>query len=138
MHSFWPDLTKPAIITPNHTSYLDGPVLAMLAPRPILFGVDPEFSTRAPWRSILLGIGQITRCRMTPMTPGSSYGLREMLRYLCTGGWVCLFPEGGIETGRSYSGSHWLAERSGASIHPILVRSAGVGKVKIPYNISAG
>lgn len=133
----WPKLDKPAIIAPNHQGYLDGPVLAFLAPKPVLFGVDPDFSTREPWRRILLAIGHITGCRMVPMSPGSSRGLREMLRWLRGGGWVCLFPEGGIETGKIYPGARWLAERSKAVIHPLNIRAAGIGKIKIPYSIAA-
>ncbi len=132
----WPRLDQPAIITPNHQGYLDGPALAFLTPKPILFGVDPEFSTKEPWRRILLAIGRITRCRMVPMAPGSRGGLREMLRYLQDGGWVCLFPEGGIATGKEYPGARWIAERSGVSIHPLEIRAIGVGKVKLPYKIS--
>jgi len=136
MSGLWPQ-AGPTIITANHESYLDGPMLALLAPRPILFGVDPDFSTREPWRSLLLAWGRISGGhRMVPMTPGSSRGLREMLRWLREGGWVCLFPEGGIGTGREYPGVHWLADRSGARIHPLEIRAVGVGKAKIPYIIT--
>ncbi|MFA7655028.1 1-acyl-sn-glycerol-3-phosphate acyltransferase, partial [Acidithiobacillus thiooxidans] len=60
----WPQQDQPAIITPNHASYLDGPLLALLTPRPLLFGVDPDFSTQEPWRSLLLRIGRIRGCEM--------------------------------------------------------------------------
>lgn len=72
---------------------------------------------------------------MVPMAPGSTGGLREMLRALQAGGWVCLFPEGGIATKKEYPGASWLAARSGAPIHPLNIRALGVGKVNIPYNI---
>jgi acyl-[acyl-carrier-protein]-phospholipid O-acyltransferase/long-chain-fatty-acid--[acyl-carrier-protein] ligase len=131
----WPQQDQPAIITPNHASYLDGPLLALLTPRPLLFGVDPDFSTQEPWRSLLLRIGRIRGCEMVTMTPGRGQGLRQMLRTLHRGGWVCLFPEGGIGTDQEYPGARWLAERTGARIHPLEIHAFGVGKMKMPYTI---
>lgn len=94
--SIWPRLDQPAIITPNHQGYLDGPALAFLAPKPILFGVDPDFSTREPWRRILMTIGRITHCRMVPMAPGSRRGIREMLYWLRDGAGYACVPRAGL------------------------------------------
>lgn len=133
----WPG-HGPAIITPNHTSLLDGPALALLTPSPILFGVDPDYAEREPWRSILLTVGRLKGCTMVPMLPGTSRGLRDMLRALRAGSWVCLFPEGGIATGRRHPGAQWLADRTGAPIHVMRIWSAGPGKIRLPYRIQAG
>ncbi len=136
-NGIWPDAGGPAIIAPNHTSYLDGPALALITPKPILFAVDPQFSTRQPWRSILLAVGRIRSCEMVPMEIGSPKGIRALARRLEAGGWVCIFPEGGIGTGQSHPGVHWLAQKTGARIHPISIRTVGAGKIRIPLRISA-
>jgi len=134
----WPARNSPAIIVANHQGYLDGPWLAALAPQRILFGVDPDFSRRQPWRGLLRLYTALVGVDIVPMGPGSLCGLRQMCRYLEAGGWVCLFPEGGINTGREWPGAQWLARRTGAPIHRLRLRAFGPGKMKIPYLCTAG
>lgn len=135
----WPDTDRPAIIVANHTGWLDGPALAWLTPKPILFGVDPDFSLRRPWRGLMLWWAGVcgTGCEIVPMSPGCATGLRAMLRRLRAGGWVCLFPEGGIGTGTEYPGADWLASKTGAPVHRLRIRSAGFRKLRIPLRIAA-
>lgn len=136
----WPAQDKPAIITANHTSLLDGPALAWLAPRPILFAVDPAFAAHRFWRPALLTYATMigTGCHMVAMEPGSPRGLRALLRELQAGGWVCLFPEGGIGTGRRYPGVDWLARRADAPVHELRIETRGWGKLRWPVAVGRG
>lgn len=88
---------------------------------------------------MLLGWARLvgTGCTMVPMEPGSHHGLRPLLRHLRGGGWVCLFPEGGIGTGRQYPGAEWLSERTGAPLHRLHIRATGIGKLRLPWRITA-
>lgn len=128
----WPDPTQPAIIAPGpHRSYLDGPTLALMTPHPILFAVTPDFALHPLWRPILLGIGAVRGCSMVPMRPGSTRGIRVLLRHLEAGGWVCVFPEGGIDRDGELAGVGWLSARSGVPVHRIHLRhGCGHGSVK--------
>lgn len=131
--SHWPDPGRPAIIAPApHRSYLDGPTIALLTPRPILFAVTPDFACHWIWRPILEGFGKINGCSMTPMRPGSARGLRTLLRHLESGGWVCIFPEGGLNKQQERPGVNWLAQRSGAPVHRLrLSHGPGIGDIRM-------
>lgn len=133
----WPVSGRSAIVVANHTSLLDGPALAWLTPQPMLFGVDPAYSLHPLWRKALIGYASLigTGCDMVPMEPGSLLGLRALLRRLEEGGWVCLFPEGGIRTGCLHAGAAWLSQRTNAPIHRLEIRSFGLGKLRMPYGI---
>jgi hypothetical protein len=104
--------------------------------RPVLFGVDPEYSLCEPWRSRLLTIGAITGCSMIPMQPGSSQGLRTMLRSLRSGSEgrsVCLFPKGGIDTPTDHDGARWLARTAGVPLMRVdLDHGPGARKIRWP------
>jgi 1-acyl-sn-glycerol-3-phosphate acyltransferase len=133
----WPDPERAAIIVANHTSLLDGPALALLTPRPILFGVDPAYSRHPFWRPLMLMYAGMvgTACEVVPMTPGSPIGLRSLACRLEVGGWVCLFPEGGISTGRRYPGVDWLVKRVDVSVCRLRISAAGIGKLRWPYRV---
>ena len=119
-----------------HRSLLDGPRLAFAFNRQVLFGVDPDYSLCEPWRSLLLTIGAITGCSMVPMQPGSSQGLRTMLRSLRSGPAgrsVCLFPQGGIDTLTDHDGARWLARTAGVPLMRVdLDHGPGARKVRWP------
>lgn len=138
LHSVWPSIADPAIITANHCGWLDGPVLALITPRSILFGVDPWFLWHWSCGPMLRGWARVTGCSMVPMAKGSLWGLRAMLKHLEAGGWVCLFPEGGIGTGVVHPGAAWLQVRSQVPIHRLHLDAVGPGKLKVPYRIAAG
>ena len=113
----WPDPSGPAIIAAGpHRSYLDGPTLALITPKPILFAVTPDFALHPIWRPILIGIGMIRGCAMVPARPGSIQGVRTLLRHLKDGGWICIFPQGGLNRDGEHAGAAWLSEKSGVPI----------------------
>ena len=74
---------------------------------------------------------------MVAMEVGSIKGIRELARRLDSGGWVCVFPEGGIGTGAEHPGIHWLSEKTGARIHAMTIRTFGPWKIRIPLRIEA-
>lgn len=135
----WPTTDGAAIIIANHTSLLDGPALALMTPRPILFGVTPAYSKHPIWRPLMLSFAGLigTGCRMVPMEPGSVQGMRSLIRELESGGWVCLFPEGGICTGQRYPGVDWLSRRTQAPIHELHIEAKGFGKLRWPFTVTA-
>ncbi|MEJ2630935.1 MAG: lysophospholipid acyltransferase family protein [Acidihalobacter sp.] len=137
--SLWPMHEQPNIIVANHTSLLDGPALAWLTPWPILFSVDSAYARHPVWSKVLLGYARLigTGCEMVPMMPGSAQGLRTLARRLEEGGWVCLFPEGGIGTGQSYPGVDWLAGCTSAPVHRLHISTIGFGKYRWPYRIES-
>lgn len=136
--SAWPDPDMPAILCPApHRGYLDGPSIAAATPRPILFAVTPTFACHRFWKPVLDRLGQVTGSSYVPMRPGSCGGLRSLLAHLRGGGWVCIFPEGGIGTGQAYPGVQWLAAKSGAPIHRLRLHSAGPQRLKLVYRITA-
>lgn len=135
--NLWPDPAAHSIITPGpHLSYLDGPLLALLTPRPILFAVTPDFALHPVWRPLLLSIGRPRGCSMIPMRPGSISGVRPLLRHLRAGGWVCIFPSGGLQNSHEHPGAAWLSEKSGVKIHKItLHHGPGFGKLRAVWPV---
>lgn len=136
--NIWPEKGKPAIIIANHTSYFDGIYLALKTPQKITFGVDTFFATHFFFKNLLLLIGKLKKCDMVPMEPKKMTGVRSLVKVLNNNGWVCLFPEGGINTGLVYEGARWLSEKTGAPIHSIHLKTIGLWKVKIILSASCG
>ncbi|ADC73287.1 phospholipid/glycerol acyltransferase (plasmid) [Thioalkalivibrio sp. K90mix] len=109
----------PLIVTCNHQSYVDGPIIALASPVPMVFGVDPEFAETDPASSTALrwmeaaGLG-----RVVPVSSTKPIGLRELVKVLEKGGRVMIFPEGGIapdgQTSAEYPGVQWMQRRTGA------------------------
>ena len=94
MEGAWP--AGPAIVVANHVSHLDGLILASVLPEPILFGVDPDFATRQPWKAALWLACQLTGSEIVPLSSERPLGIRALSRRLATGGKIGIFPEGKI------------------------------------------
>jgi 1-acyl-sn-glycerol-3-phosphate acyltransferase len=109
------------IVCANHVSLLDGVLIALVSPSPLVFGVDPDFSRRSPiamrGMAILswLGFG-----RVVPIDARSPFGIRALAKALAAGENVMLFPEGRIApTGARLAdqpGATWLRDRASARI----------------------
>lgn len=108
--------TGPAIVAGNHIGILDGPLMAILSPRPVHALTKAEmFASRAG--GFLLRSGQIPVDRFNP-DPGA---LRQCLRVLRDGGVVGVFPEGTRGPGdlsRFHHGAAYLALVTGAPVVP--------------------
>lgn len=110
-----------AIVCANHVSLVDGIIVALASPTPLIFGVDTDFSRRAVVaRSGLAVLAWLGFGAVVPIDGKSPYGLRSLARSLCDGSSVMLFPEGEISLdgtpAEERPGVTWLAERTGADV----------------------
>ncbi|MGN6302303.1 MAG: lysophospholipid acyltransferase family protein [Angustibacter sp.] len=107
----------PVLFASNHTSFLDGPLVFGLAPRPVHFLVKTEmFHGLTGW--FLDRFGQIPVDR----SGVDRSALHSALEVLQTGGAVGVFPEGSRGLGdvaTVHEGITWLAMRSGAPVVPV-------------------
>lgn len=94
MNGTWP--SGPGIVVANHVSHLDGLILAAVLPEPILFGVDPDFATRQPWKAGLWLACQVTGSEIVPLSSERPLGVRALVKALKNGQKIGIFPEGRI------------------------------------------
>lgn len=111
--------TGPVILVANHASYLDGPLVFSLCPRPASFLVKQEaFSGIFGW--VVRSVGQIPIDRSV----GDRRALASATAVLGRGGVVGIFPEGTRTDGdveQVNQGAAWIALRTGARIVPVAV-----------------
>lgn len=110
-------LTGPLLLAGNHVGALDGPLLVVLAPRPVRALAKAEFFARPGGRA-LAAIGQIPVHRDKP----DRAALRRALAVLGAGGAVAVFPEGECGPGTLdavHPGVAWLALRTRAPVLPV-------------------
>lgn len=107
----------PVLIAANHMSVLDGPLLAVMAPRPVHALTKVEMFTGRTGR-FLTAAGQIPVDRHVPDVGA----IRTALRVLRGGGVVGVFPEGARgdgEVGVAEGGAAYLALATGAPVVPV-------------------
>ena len=124
MHSLWHvaqhgtenvPTDGPLILAGNHTSFLDGPLIAGVAPRPVHFLVKKEMFV-GPLGPILHGLGQIPVDRKNP----DRTAIQAALAALRAGGVLGVFPEGTRTTGDFESVHNGLAYFTLATGAPVL------------------
>lgn len=103
------------LLTSNHVSLLDGPLIALTSPTPLHFAVDTDYSRRSAgamrgmeWLSSL-GCGWVV-----PLDARAPFGIRKLVRELNAGANVMVFPEGQISMGSPLpekGGLAWVVER---------------------------
>lgn len=130
------------LLTADHPSLLDGPLLAILVPRPLLFGVDAAYARHPFWRPLLRGWARLTGNDLVALSPASPFALRALARRLEEGGAVCLFPEGGIRRGGTarpwQAGVRFLATRARVWQHAT-VRGTEAGLLaRTPVTVAFG
>jgi 1-acyl-sn-glycerol-3-phosphate acyltransferase len=107
----------PVLFASNHASFLDGPLVFGLAPRPVHFLVKTEmFHGVTGW--FLDRFGQIPVDR-SGVDRAALHGAMSVLR---SGGAVGVFPEGARGLGdvaSVHEGITWLAMQSGAPVVPV-------------------
>ncbi len=126
MHSLW-HVTQhntenvptdgPLLLAGNHTGFLDGPLIAGVAPRPVHFLVKKEMFV-GPLGPILLALGQIPVDRDHP----DRAAIQSALATLRSGGVLGVFPEGTRTTGEFesvHNGLAYFALATGAPILPV-------------------
>lgn len=110
-------LDGPVVFVGNHIGFLDGPMMAILGPRPV-HALTKREMFHGPLGRFLMVAGQIPVDR-----EGTDVGaIRTAVRVLAAGGAVGMFPEGtrgagAVETTRG--GAAYLAMTSGAAVVPM-------------------
>lgn len=117
------------LVCANHVSLLDGVVIALASPRPLVFAVDTDYSRRS-WAAVR-GMGLLAALgfgRVVPVDARSPFGIRALRQALAEGEAVMVFPEGRIsETGRplpEQPGVAWLARVSKAPVIRVSIAGA--------------
>jgi 1-acyl-sn-glycerol-3-phosphate acyltransferase len=108
----------PVVVAANHTGFIDGPLMAIFAPRP-LHALTKREMFHGPMGPFLRQAGQIPIWR-EEVDPAA---VRTALRVLRDGGPVGVFPEGTRGAGemlRSESGAAYLALVTGAPVLPLV------------------
>lgn len=109
--------TGPVILAGNHAGFLDGPLVVLLAPRPVRALVKAELED-GPWSHPLRWAGQIPVHRGRP----DRRALHGALDVLAAGQVLGLFPEGTRGAGTVEQLQHgiaWLALRHPCPIVPV-------------------
>jgi 1-acyl-sn-glycerol-3-phosphate acyltransferase len=109
--------TGPVLLAGNHSGFLDGPLLYLLAPRQCAVLAKSEIFVGV-WRRLWGWL------EVVPVHRGTAdrAALRTALGVLQRDGALAVFPEGTRGTGRLESvtdGVAWLALRSGAQVVPV-------------------
>ncbi len=108
---------RPTVIMPNHVSFADALLLALLLPKDVCFMVNTDIAKRMRW---------LKKLRKTvAIDPLNPYAIRELVKLVKTGVPLVVFPEGRITiTGnvmKLYAGVAFLAIKSEADIVPIWI-----------------
>lgn len=125
--------TGPVIIACNHVGILDGPLLAIFAPRPVHALTKHEMFTGAMGRFLLL-VGQIPLER----THSDLTAVKNALHVLRAGGVLGIYPEGTRGDGeftRFHNGAAYYAMVTGAPVVPAVMigtREPGGGPSSLP------
>jgi 1-acyl-sn-glycerol-3-phosphate acyltransferase len=109
--------TGPVVIAANHTGVIDGPLLAIMTPRPVHALTKVEMFEGRTGR-FLTAAGQIPLQRHV----ADVAAIRSTLRVLRDGGVVGVFPEGARGAGEidvAEGGAAYLALATGATVVPL-------------------
>jgi 1-acyl-sn-glycerol-3-phosphate acyltransferase len=123
----------PVIIACNHVGVVDGPLLAIFAPRPV-HALTKQEMFKGFMNRFLLSAGQIPLDRFH----ADPLAVKRCLRVLRTGNVVGIFPEGSRGAGefdRFHTGAAYLAMVTGAPIVPVVqfgTRDPGAGSSSLP------
>lgn len=123
----------PVIFASNHVGWLDGPLLAVLSPRPV-HALTKQEMFRGPLGPLLTGAGQIPLDRFG----ADPSAVKSCLRVLEDGRAIGIFPEGTRGAGDYdvfHHGVTYLALVSGAPVIPVNqigTRPPGGGSSSLP------
>lgn len=117
------------LVTANHVSLLDGVLIALSSPIPMIYAVDTEYALQKAIPR--LGLGLLSAMgfgKVIPLDGNSFYGIRTLCRELAQGNSVMIFPEGNIraatEVQKLKPGRDWLARMAEATEFTITIRGA--------------
>lgn len=120
--------TGPVVMVSNHIGFLDGPMMAIVGPRPVHALTKRELF-KGPLGAFLRGAGQIPVSRFE----ADPLAIKTALKVLRDGGVAGVFPEGTRGAGEMLNaagGAAYLAMASGATVVPMSflgTRLAGSG-----------
>lgn len=123
-------LTKrPVILTCNHLSMLDGALIALASPRPLVFAVNVNHAQLHPVTSrVLGGMVSLGLGRVVAVDSTRPVAARSLLQALSKGGSVMVFPEGRISPDgkplRPMPGVDWLAKRAAVPVLSLRLRGS--------------
>ncbi|MEZ5844448.1 MAG: acyl-[ACP]--phospholipid O-acyltransferase [Hyphomicrobiaceae bacterium] len=116
------NLPKPgarAIITPNHVSYMDGPVLHAIMPEHAAFAIDTGIA-KAWWVAPFLKM-----IKAYTLDPTKPLATRALVNEVKSGETLVIFPEGRLTvTGglmKVYDGTAMIADKADAEIVPVRI-----------------
>jgi len=120
---------RPVILTCNHLSMLDGVLIALASPRPLVFAVNVTHAEHHPFtRQVLRLLSTIGLGRVVPVDSTRPVAVRSLLQALRQGDSIMIFPEGRISpTGQPLEpmrGAAWLANRAGVPVLCLRLRGA--------------
>jgi acyl-[acyl-carrier-protein]-phospholipid O-acyltransferase/long-chain-fatty-acid--[acyl-carrier-protein] ligase len=115
----YPPPGEHAIVVVNHSSLVDGPVIAGCLPGAPVFAVDRQIARRW-WARPLFAAADVIE--VDPLNP---FSIRVMIQAIKDGRRLVVFPEGRITvTGglmKVYDGAAMIADRAGATIVPVRI-----------------
>lgn len=122
------------VLACNHQSFLDGVLLALTSPQPLVFTCEPLYAKTTWWSRVVLdlltwfGYGWVI-----PLGRDNPMALRQILKAVRAGRSVVLFPEGrispdGIE-GPSLPGIEWLRSHLGCPVIELRIEGAHRSKI---------
>jgi acyl-[acyl-carrier-protein]-phospholipid O-acyltransferase / long-chain-fatty-acid--[acyl-carrier-protein] ligase len=113
---------RKALIVPNHTSFLDGPMLSVFLPERAAFAIN-TYMAKSWWVRPAFALYD-----MCPIDPANPLALRTLVERLRRNQKVVIFPEGRITvTGalmKVYDGPAAIAQMAGAKVLPVRVDGA--------------
>lgn len=111
-----------AVIVANHTSFLDGPLLAAFLPDTPSFAINTHHAQRwyvKPFLSLL---------KLLPIDPRNPMAMKTLVREVQDGRKIMIFPEGRITTTgalmKVYDGPASIAEMAEAPLLPVRISGA--------------
>ena len=114
------------LLIANHTSLLDGILIAAFMPEKVMFALNTEWYNK--WYIKLCGV----LVKFYPIDPSSPISLRQMIEQMKKNHKVMIFPEGRITTTgglmKVYEGAGVIAEKADAMIVPIRINGAQYSK----------
>jgi acyl-[acyl-carrier-protein]-phospholipid O-acyltransferase / long-chain-fatty-acid--[acyl-carrier-protein] ligase len=123
---------KKVLIVPNHTSFLDGPMLSAFLPERAAFAIN-TYVSRAWWVKPAFALSD-----MCPIDPTNPLALRTLVERLKRKQKVVIFPEGRITTTgglmKIYEGPSAIAQMAGARVLPVRID----GAVYSPFSYMRG
>lgn len=125
--------TGPVIFASNHVGVIDGPMLAIFAPRPV-HALTKDDMFQGVMGRFLLSVGQIPLFR----DGADVFAIKTCLKVLRMGRAVGIYPEGARGAGdyrRFHHGAAYLAMVSGAPVIPVVMigsREPGGSRSSLP------